>query len=363
MNKKLKDSKDRPKLDEQEAAMAETVAAIAKLKRFLKVTVNTREIRSWRFKYQNWRRAVNYTTPAKLNAKQKEYVKAKQSVLKLNVLTKQANEPFKDTLAKMAQHYRDIMMAYHDNKELLELPVTDQTYFQRYQTARERFINDLAAWLDDYHVYEQKQAAYEAYREALDKYRQQPLYIEKPQRVAKPRRIRRFKSIKIPQLDVDRLYHPRLNHAVTNRQALEQLDAWSRGPYENTKQHVEAINVLAQRINAPVLQFNSPNWSTAWQKSGMPQALQRCRDSHAAFGGKRNSSQGALLIDRFVECVDSLAKVTDKKSLEREERRFRKMQSAMLNWMNSSWWERGGKPTNDVTKTHWRPEVGGGDKW
>lgn len=141
---------------------------------------------------------------------------------------------------------------------------------------------------------------------------------------------------------------------------VEQLDAYARGPYANTNEHLDAINDLAERLGhaCPTIADHRHDWDDAWDQSGLSDALDAVFDSHAAFGSQRHSTHGSRLIDRLMSATEALYAAKDRRSLRNAERRFQTARLDMLAWWQTRWTERGGTPENDNTYKKWQPTGG-----
>lgn len=173
-----------------------------------------------------------------------------------------------------------------------------------------------------------------------------------PERPPKPREVRRFKTIKLQRL-AEPPYPRELAEAVADKSTVDQLDALARGPYVHTLAHADTLDVLAEQVGAPLLAVEQTSWEQARKQSGLEAALQAARASHDAFGGQRNSSEGSRLISRFLGAVEAVEVAEDLDALKVAERRFKAMQTAMLDWWTSYWHERGGVPRADKNRKHW----------
>lgn len=174
-----------------------------------------------------------------------------------------------------------------------------------------------------------------------------------PERPPKPREIRHFKTIRLQKL-AEPPYPRELSEAVADKSAVDQLDGLARGPYARTLAHADQLDALASRVGAPLLAVEQTSWEQARKQSGLEAALQAARASHEAFGGQRNSSEGSRLIRRFLSAVEAVEVAEDLDELKVAERRFKAMQTAMLDWWTSYWHERGGTPRADKNRKHWQ---------
>lgn len=174
-----------------------------------------------------------------------------------------------------------------------------------------------------------------------------------PERPPKPREVRRFKTIKLQKL-AEPSYPRELAEAVADKSTVDQLDALARGPYARTLAHADELDALASRVGAPLLAVEQTGWEKAREQSGLEAALQAAKASHDAFGGQRNSSEGSRLIGRFLSAVEAVEVAEDLDELKVAERRFKAMQTAMLDWWTSYWHERGGTPRADKNRKHWQ---------
>ena len=173
-----------------------------------------------------------------------------------------------------------------------------------------------------------------------------------PEKAPKPREVRHFKTIKLQKL-AEPPYPRELAEAVADKSTVDQLDGLARGPYAHTLAHADLVDVLASRVDAPLLAVDQTSWEKAREQSGLEAALQAARASHEAFGGQRNSSEGSRLIGRFLSAVEAVEVAEDLDELKVAERRFKAMQTAMLDWWTSYWHERGGTPRADKNRKHW----------
>lgn len=173
-----------------------------------------------------------------------------------------------------------------------------------------------------------------------------------PEKAPKPREVRHFKTIKLQKL-AEPSYPRELAEAVADKSTVDQLDGLARGPYAHTLAHADLVDVLASRVNAPLLAVDQTSWEKARAQSGLEAALQAARASHEAFGGQRNSTEGSRLISRFLGAVEAVEVAEDLGQLKVAERRFKAMQTAMLDWWTSYWHERGGVPRADKNRKHW----------
>lgn len=174
-----------------------------------------------------------------------------------------------------------------------------------------------------------------------------------PEKAPKPREVRHFKTIKLQKL-AEPPYPRELAEAVADKSAVDQLDSLARGPYAHTLAHAELVDTLASRVDAPLLAVAQTSWEKAREQSGLEAALQAARASHDAFGGQRNSSEGSRLISRFLSAVEAVEVAEDLDELKVAERRFKAMQTAMLDWWTAHWHERGGIPRADKNRKHWQ---------
>lgn len=174
-----------------------------------------------------------------------------------------------------------------------------------------------------------------------------------PERPPKPREVRHFKTIKLQKL-AEPPYPKELSEAVADKSTVDQLDSLARGPYAHTLAHADELDALASRVGAPLLAVEQTSWEQAREQSGLEAALQAAKASHEAFGGQRNSSEGSRLIGRFLGAVEAVEVAEDLDELKVAERRFKAMQTAMLDWWTSYWHERGGVPRADKNRKHWQ---------
>lgn len=173
-----------------------------------------------------------------------------------------------------------------------------------------------------------------------------------PERPPKPREVRHFKTIKLQKL-AEPPYPRELAEAVADKSTVDQLDSLARGPYARTLAHADELDALASRVGAPLLAVEQTSWEQAREQSGLEAALQAAKASHEAFGGQRNSAEGSRLIGRFLGAVEAVEVAEDLDELKTAERRFKAMQTAMLDWWSSYWHERGGTPRADKNRKHW----------
>lgn len=174
-----------------------------------------------------------------------------------------------------------------------------------------------------------------------------------PEKFPKPREVRHFKTIKLQKL-AEPPYPRELKEAVADKSTVDQLDGLARGPYAHTLAHADLVDTLASRVDAPLLTVDQTSWEKAREQSGLEAALQAARASHDAFGGQRNSSESSRLISRFLGAVEAVEVAEDLDELKVAERRFKAMQTAMLDWWTSHWHERGGIPRADKNRKHWQ---------
>lgn len=174
-----------------------------------------------------------------------------------------------------------------------------------------------------------------------------------PERPPKPREVRHFKTIKLQRM-AEPPYPKELSEAVADKSVVDQLDGLARGPYAHTLAHADTLDVLAEQVGAPLLAVEQTSWEQAREQSGLEAAVQAARASHDAFGGQRNSSEGSRLISRFLGAVEAVEVAEDLDALKVAERRFKAMQTAMLDWWTSYWHERGGVPRADKNRKHWQ---------
>lgn len=174
-----------------------------------------------------------------------------------------------------------------------------------------------------------------------------------PERPPKPREVRHFKTIKLQKL-AEPPYPRELAEAVADKSTVDQLDGLARGPYAHTLAHADELDALAEQVGAPLLAVEQTSWEQAREQSGLEAALQAAKASHDAFGGQRNSAEGSRLIGRFLGAVEAVEVAEDLDELKTAERRFKAMQTAMLDWWSSYWHERGGVPRADKNRKHWQ---------
>lgn len=183
-----------------------------------------------------------------------------------------------------------------------------------------------------------------------------PHPVPEPQPLAEPERPARPHA-RLETLEYDPHWIPA--NAV-DADLIEQLDAYARGPYANTNEHLDAINDLAERLGhgCPTIADHRHDWDDAWEQSGLSDALDAVFDSHAAFGSQRHSTHGSRLIDRLMSATEALYAAKDRRSLRNAERRFQTARLDMLAWWQTRWTERGGTPENDNTYKKWQPTSG-----
>lgn len=316
-------SKDTAKLDNQEKAMEQLRQAIVDLKRELNAP--SRQVRSWRMAYCNWRRKVQIMDEGQRKA----------------FLNAQA-----DVSAGILQVNNGI-----NRLKLLQSPVSDSTYQDVYTEAQKTTDEIETAYeqLNDLDVVEKRLGKQlKRFKNNLDKWNRQCIRAEKAHRD-----LPAFPTVKIFEL-----YKPKQQKIVivsaSAEKELAQLDRYATGAYANTFDNVDDVIKLAKNIGAPVLDQVDVSWATARANAKLDDAIKAARDSHNAFGGQRNSNSGSRIIERFVESVDAIDRSTDLKSLERAEKRFKAVQKSMLSWWSSYWHERGGVPRRDVNRKHWK---------
>lgn len=183
-----------------------------------------------------------------------------------------------------------------------------------------------------------------------------PRPVPEPKPVAEPERPVRPHA-RLETLEYDPHWIPA--NAV-DAELVEQLDAYARGPYANTNEHLDAINDLAEQLGhgCPTIADHRHDWDDAWEQSGLSDALDAVFDSHAAFGSQRHSTHGSRLIDRLMSATEALYAAKDRRSLRNAERRFQTARLDMLAWWQTRWTERGGTPENDNTYKKWQPTSG-----
>lgn len=316
-------SKDSSKLDNQEKAMEQVIKAIADLKRELNAP--SREIRSWRMRYRNWRRKA-----VVMNDAERKAFFDKQNAVSMAV--SQANEGIRGLA-------------------LLQSSVSESNYQATYEKAEKLASKIDSAYKQLSHLgIDEKRLGKQLKRFTLnvDKWRRKCLRATKA-------------NCELPAFPIVKIYElsePKRSKVVivapNVKDKLDQLHSYATGPYANTINHIDAVVSIATAIGAPIPSKAHVSWENARLNSRLDEAIKAAKDSHNAFGGQRNSNSGAKLIDRFVESVEAVEQATDLKSLERAERRFKAMQESMLNWWTSNWHERGGVPRNDTNKKHWK---------
>lgn len=172
-------------------------------------------------------------------------------------------------------------------------------------------------------------------------------YPKAPEKVGKPREIRSFSSVKIQPVS-DPKPPKELTQEVADKATVERLAELAKGKYAITIDHAQEIDVLAQRVGAPVLGLEVTSLKEASRQTGLVNAIEAVIDSQKAFGSQRHSDIGSRLIKRLSGALEGLQGVSDLHGLKTQERRFLNIQSEIMSWVNSRWIERGGTPVNDA---------------
>ncbi|MCC4369901.1 hypothetical protein LMB49_00490 [Limosilactobacillus reuteri] len=127
---------------------------------------------------------------------------------------------------------------------------------------------------------------------------------------------------------------------------LSEMDTYLTGPYQETAEHRDKINEIAEKLGngCPRIVFEDDSFSN----DKLVRLLTNLEDNFSSFGSQRNSAKGREVIDGLKDSANQLKNARNYTDLEDASRSFSHESNLMIMWLTSNWWQNGGKPEGEV---------------
>lgn len=178
-----------------------------------------------------------------------------------------------------------------------------------------------------------------------------PERVEKPAELEPVEQPKLLEPVAVPSFTAEINYTPEANTNSVDEKLLAELDEYGQGSYDNTRNHFEEINALAENVGHKCPKIAIVE--TKFDNSALLSALSEVEASWSGFGSQRNSDTGVAIISRFKDSVNQLKDATDYNTLTSSATKFSESSTQLFVWLSSNWWQNGGRPGGEAHP--WKP--------